>query len=276
MTRTQITPRLAAVDLASSLGAKSYDRELRKLQLKLVKIQQAYLVQGRSAVVVFEGWDAAGKGGTIRRMSSSLDPRNFKVWSIGAPRDYYLDRHYLVRFMERLPPRGALSVFDRSWYGRVLVERVEELTPSERWRAGYREICEFERMLADDGIRIAKVFFHISPEEQLARLEERLRDPLKRWKLSYEDFRNRVRRDDYVAAIDEMLERTSTTHAPWCVVPSEDKKFGRVAALTEVTRRLGRGVDLRPPRLDESVIAAADDHLDIPPSLLASLRGRTE
>ena len=274
--KTGRAARLRDVDLGQRVGRKAYQHRLEELQLQLTKIQQAYLVQGLSGVVVFEGWDAAGKGGTIRRMAAVLDPRNFKVWPIGAPRPYYLERHYLLRFMERLPPRGALSVFDRSWYGRVLVERVEALAPPERWRAAYREIVDFERLIVDDGARIAKVFFHISPEAQLARLEERLRNPLKRWKLSYEDFRNRQRWDDYAEAIDEMLARTSTAEAPWRVVPADDKRFGRLAALGEIVERLGRGVDLSPPQIDESVLTAAHDHLEISPSLLEDLRGRTE
>jgi AMP-polyphosphate phosphotransferase len=268
--------KLQDVNLNQKLSPKDYTRRLSELQIKLMKIQQAYLVQGRSAVLVFEGWDAAGKGGTIRRISAALDPRSFKVWPIGAPRPYYLERHFLVRFMERLPPRGAISAFDRSWYGRVLVERVEELTPVNRWRSGYREIVDFERMLVDDGTRVVKIFFHISPDVQLRRFEERLRDPLKRWKLSYEDFRNRQRWSEYEIAIDEMLERTSTTFAPWRVVSANDKKLGRISAMQEIADRLEVGVDLSPPSLDESVIRAADEHFDLPPSLLASLRGRTE
>jgi polyphosphate kinase 2 (PPK2 family) len=271
----QVT-RLADVDLSARLARKAYLQKLEALQHRLTLIQQAYLIRGHKGVVVFEGWDAAGKGGTIRRMSAVLDPRNFKVWPIGAPRPYYLDRHYLLRFMERLPPRGALSVFDRSWYGRVLVERIESLTPEARWRQGFREINEFERMMQDDGTRIAKVFFHIAPEEQLARLEARLLDPLKRWKLSFEDFRNRRRWDAYAEAIDEMLAETSTPGAPWRVISSNHKRHGRIAALTEVVDRLGAGIDLSPAELDEKLIAAARDHLEVPPALLADLRGRTE
>ena len=155
-------------------------------------------MSGRSAVIVFEGWDAAGKGGTIRRTSAALDPRSFKVWPIGPPRNYYLARLYLLRFMGVLRPVGAITAFDRSWYGRVLVERVEKLIPTRRWKAAYREITEFERMMTDDGTRLVKLFFHISPEEQLRRFEARLHDPMKRWKLSFEDFRNRRHWDDYV------------------------------------------------------------------------------
>jgi AMP-polyphosphate phosphotransferase len=264
------------VDLSLELEPALYDKKLAQVQLTLTSIQQAYLLSGRSAVIVFEGWDAAGKGGTIRRTSAALDPRSFKVWPIGPPRNYYLARHYLLRFMERLPPAGAITAFDRSWYGRVLVERVEELIPTRRWKAAYREITEFERMMTDDGTRLVKLFFHITPEEQLRRFEARLHDPMKRWKLSFEDFRNRRHWDDYAEATEEMLARTSTPNAPWCVIPAEDKRYGRIAAMTEIARRLGRGVDLRPPGLDDAILAEAQQHFQLEPSLIARLSGRTE
>ncbi len=269
-------PRLRDADLGATIGKKGYHRKLEKLQTRLMKIQQAYLFSGDSAVIVFEGWDAAGKGGTIRRISAALDPRSFKVWPIGAPRDYYLQRHYFLRFMERLPPNGSLSVFDRSWYGRVLVERVEGLTPEKRWRQAYREIRDFESMLRDDGTRLVKLFFHISPEEQLARFEERLRNPIKRWKLTYEDFRNRERWADYADAIDEMFAETSTDHAPWTLIPSEHKRHGRIAAMHRIVEVLSDGVDLEPARLDRDTIAAADAHLDLEKELVDGLRARTE
>lgn len=269
-------PRLADADLSRKIDTAEYERKLLKLQAKLARVQQAYLGSGRKGVIVFEGWDAAGKGGTIRRLSAALDPRSFKVWPIGAPRNYYLQRHHLLRFMERLPPSGAISAFDRSWYGRVLVERVEALTPAERWRAGYREIVDFERMLIDDGIRLVKLFFHISPEEQLRRFEQRLHDPLKRWKLSYEDFRNRAKWTEYAEAIDEMFARTSTRAAPWELIPAEDKRHGRIAALERIVEGLGHGVPLDPPALSDDVIAAALQHFDLQPELVMSLKGRTE
>jgi len=270
------TPRLADVDLTLHLGRSAYESKLTKLQHLLTQIQQAYLFSGQSAVILFEGWDAAGKGGTIRRISAALDPRSFKVWPIGAPRKYYLERHFLLRFMERMPPNGAITIFDRSWYGRVLVERVENLTPEKRWRSAYKEINDFERMLHDDDTRLVKLFFHISPEEQLARFEERLKNPLKRWKLSYEDFRNRNRWEDYATAIDEMFERTSTDYAPWHLIAANDKKHARIAAMKTITSALSKGVDLEPPLLDETVLDAAKEHMDITPSLIESLAGRTE
>jgi polyphosphate kinase 2 (PPK2 family) len=265
------TPSLSDVDLSLRLEPAVYDRRLAKLQRTLAAIQQAYLLSGRSAVIVFEGWDAAGKGGTIRRMSAAFDPRSFKVWPIGPPRNYYLARLYLLRFMERLPPAGAITVFDRSWYGRVLVERVEELIPPRRWKAAYREITEFERTMTDDGTRLVKLFLHITPEEQLRRFEARLHDPMKRWKLSFEDFRNRRHWDDYARATEEMLARTSTPNAPWRVIPAEDKRYGRIAAMTEIARQLGRGVDLRPPPLDDAILAEAQQHFQLEPSQIARL-----
>ena len=269
-------PRLDMLDMSLSLDTASYDRKLHKLQNRLMKIQQAYLLSGRSAVIVFEGWDAAGKGGAIRRISSAMDPRSFKVWPIGAPRNYYLERHYLTRFFERLPPRGAITVFDRSWYGRVLVERVEGLIPEDRWKDAYDEINAFEKMLVDDGRRIVKIFMHITPEEQLARFEKRIHDPMKRWKLSYEDFRNRKAWPEYELAIGEMFDRTSTECAPWCLVPANDKKYARIAAMDEVVTRLSRDVDLSPPKMDAAVLEEANNHFDLPDPLLKSLAGRTD
>lgn len=272
----QATPRLDAVDLTRKLGKKSYATKLARLQRQLAEVQQAYLFSGDKAVLVFEGWDAAGKGGAIRRISAALDPRSFKVWPIGAPRNYYLDRHYMVRFMERLPPAGAISAFDRSWYGRVLVERIEELTPAQRWQDGYREIRHFERMLADDGIRLVKLFFHISPDEQLARFGERLRNPFKRWKLTYEDFRNRSRWDDYAAAIDQMFAETSTEFAPWTVISANNKRHARIAAMQQILDVLTPGVDLGPPELDHRVLHEAGNHFGADDALINSLSGRTE
>ena len=144
-------------------------------------------------------------------MSAVLDPRSFSVCPFSAPRQYFLDRHYLARFFERLPPRGAISVFDRSWYGRVLVERVEELASPKDWRRAYQEINEFERMLTDHGTRVVKVFLHITPDEQLIRFRNRILDPMKRWKLSFEDFRNRQKWKAYEEAADNMFGETSTS-----------------------------------------------------------------
>ena len=246
--------RLSQLAKHGSIGRAAYFEELGALQLKLQRIQQAYLFTGDSAVIVFEGWDAAGKGGTIRRMSAVLDPRGFKVWPIAAPRAFEKERHYLFRFWERLPPHGAISVFDRSWYGRVLVERVEGMAAEREWQRAYDEINEFERFLLDHGTRVVKLFLHITQDEQLRRFEERLRDPLKRWKLSYDDFRNRRNWPHYQQAVEDMVERTSTQAAPWHVIPANDKKYARIACIRIVTEILAANVDLSPPPLDERAI----------------------
>jgi polyphosphate kinase 2 (PPK2 family) len=248
---------LSGVKLDKTLEKADYESRLAELQLLLRRIQQAYLGSGERGIIVFEGWDAAGKGGTIRRMSAVMDPRGLKVWPISAPNDVDKAHHFLYRFWERIPPLGAIAVFDRSWYGRVLVERVEGLAEKTEWSRAYREINEFERMLHDDGARIVKVFLHISAEEQLKRFEQRLNDPLKRWKLTYEDFRNRDRRPLYEAAIEEMVRRTSTEIAPWHVMPADDKKFARIRSLELITEVLAKDVDLRPKPLDEEAKALA-------------------
>lgn len=226
-------------------------------QEKLVRIQQAYLFTGERAVVVFEGMDAAGKGGTIRRIAWAMDPRSLKVWPIGAPNEIERRQHYLQRFWSRLPERTQISVFDRSWYGRVLVERVEGFAKPADWKRAYSEINDFEEQLVDDGIRVVKFFLHVSKDEQLRRLEERLRNPLKRWKLSYEDFRNREHWKDYVDAAEEMFDRTSTSVAPWHVITSNDKPAARVAVLEILAQRLAIGLDLSDPPLDAKVLKAA-------------------
>jgi len=270
------TPSLATLDMGKKLSNDKYLDRLPQLQEQMRRIQQAYLFSGDTAVIVFEGWDASGKGGTIRRITSVLDPRGFKVWPIAAPRPYYQKRHYLLRFWERLPPRGAISIFDRSWYGRVLVERVEGFADKDEWQRAYQEINDFERTLTDDGTRVLKFFMHITPDEQLERFEKRLLDPMKRWKLSYEDFRNRSRWEDYEAAIEDMLARTSTKSAPWQLIPSNNKKYARIKVMETICDVLGAGIDLSPRPIDERVLAEAKNIFDLEPSLVHSLAGRTE
>ncbi|KQT52710.1 polyphosphate kinase [Aureimonas sp. Leaf454] len=247
----------SALDMKAKLEDETYEPRLAKLQGKLVAIEQAYLGSQESAVIVFEGWDAAGKGGAIRRISNVLDPRGFKVWPIAAPGPDDLKRHYLARFWERLPKTGEIAVFDRSWYGRVLVERVEGFAPEADWRRAYDEINHFEKTLADAGIRIVKIFLSITREEQLERFVKRMDDPLKRWKLSAEDFRNRGKWDAYIEAAEEMIARTSTSHAPWQVIPSNSKKYSRITALQAIVDRLSSDVDLTPRPLPPAVAEAA-------------------
>jgi len=261
-------PRLSAVERFPQLDFSDYERRLADLQEMLQRIQQAYLGTHERAVIVLEGWDTAGKGGVVRRLGWALDPRSFKVHSIAAPQEREKSLHYLQRFWERLPRHGQIVAFDRSWYGRVLVERVEGFAAAGEWRRAYEEINEFERMLIADGVKLVKLFLHITPDEQLRRFKNRLVNPLKRWKLSYEDFRNRGRWKDYETAIEDMMEKTSARRAPWHLIPANDKPFGRVAALRIIADRLSQDVPLEPPPLDPKIIDAAESLLGLrlPPS----------
>jgi polyphosphate kinase 2 (PPK2 family) len=231
----------------------AYEQQLVKLQDKMLEIQQTYFHERRRAILAFEGWDAAGKGGAIRRLTEKLDPRGFHVWPIGAPRPDEQGRHYLYRFWQRLPEPGTIAIFDRTWYGRVLVERVESLIRKPVWKRAYGEIKEFERMLVDDGVRLVKIFLHIPPEEQLKRFAQRLSDPYKRWKLGEADLRNHRRWDDYSDAIEDMFDHTSTKFAPWTAIYAEKKWVARVAVLDAVTAALAAGVNVAPPPIDPEV-----------------------
>src|SRR5438445_6485110 len=196
-------PRLEDVDLSQKIVDKeTYEKALTAVQLRLLRLQQAHYHKKRRAMLVFEGWDAAGKGGAIRRLTEKVDPRGLRVWPIAAPGEDEQARHYLYRFWEKLPEPQTWAVFDRSWYGRVLVERVEKLCKPREWKRAYGEINEFEKMLADDGVAIVKVFMHISKKEQLRRFEERESNPYKRWKITKEDWRNRRKWSQYEEAID--------------------------------------------------------------------------
>ena len=258
--------RLRDLDLKASIADKpTYESALSTLQTQVLHIQQAYFHQGLRGVIVFEGWDAGGKGGCIRRLTEKLDPRGFKVWPIAAPTEEEKGEHYLQRFWERLPSAGTLSIFDRSWYGRVLVERVEGLAEPAAWKRAYGEINEFEHMLTDDGVRIVKLFLHISPEEQLERFTERLENPFKRWKLTTEDLRNRQRRPDYEKAINTMFRRTSTRWAPWHGIPADQKWHARCAVLDTIATMLAQGVDVSPPPIDPEVVRGARKMLGLDP-----------
>jgi PPK2 family polyphosphate:nucleotide phosphotransferase len=256
--------RLDDLNMSAKVDQREdYEARLAELQQRMLTVQQAYFHEKRRAIIVFEGWDAAGKGGTIRRLTERLDPRGCKVWPIAAPKPEEQGRHYLYRFWTRLPEPGTVAVFDRSWYGRVLVERVEGLASEEQWERAYGEIVEFEKMLVDDGVRIIKLFLHITPEEQLERFAERLRNPYKRWKLTEEDIRNREKWPAYHQAIDEMFARTATHRAPWVALPANQKWHVRLTALQAVFDHLAEGVSLDPPPIDPAVQKAAADRLGL-------------
>ena len=254
---------LEDVDLSLSLEKAEYQKRLKDVQELLLRIQQAYYRQGRRAIIVFEGWDAAGKGGSIRRLTEKLDPRGFRVYPISAPRSDEQGRHYLYRFYKRLPKPGTIAIFDRSWYGRVLVERVEKFASKPEWKRAYQEINEFERMLADDNVRIVKLFLHIDEEEQLKRFELRLRDPVKRWKLTEEDLRNRRHWKKYHKAINQMVEKTSVEYVPWYLVSAKHKWYARVRSLEIIAHTLAKDVDISLPPLDEELVKAAEQQLGI-------------
>ena len=262
--------RLGKLDMKERFADRQeYETALAEMQLQMLRVQQAYFYEGRRAIVLFEGWDAAGKGGTIRRLTEHLDPRGCKVWPIGAPKPEEQGRHYLYRFWTRVPERGTIAVFDRSWYGRVLVERVEGLAAKPDWERAYREINEFERMLTDDGVRIVKLFLHITPEEQLRRFTERLRNPYKHWKITAEDLRNRAHWPNYVDAIHDMFDRTSTVPAPWHALAANYKWHARVRALKTAVKSLAEGVSLKPPPIDPHVQEEAAAALGLSFTLLA-------
>jgi AMP-polyphosphate phosphotransferase len=250
-------PHLSNLTDYPELDLADYERRLASLQGVLQLTQQAYLGSSERALIVLEGWDTAGKGGIVRRLGWALDPRSFKVHPILAPDEHERAEHYLQRFWRHLPQKGQIVVFDRSWYGRVLVERVEGFATEAEWRRAYREINEFERVLTDSGVRLIKLFLHITSKEQVRRFRDRLINPLKRWKLSYEDFRNRTRRADYVVAIEDMLEETSTKFAPWYLIPANDKPFGRIAAFRILADRLGTGVSLKPRQINPRLFREA-------------------
>ena len=249
-------PRLRDHEDPEAFGG-DYEAELERLQGKLAGVLVGHIVTGQRSIVVVEGWDAAGKGGAIKRLTAEWDPRAFSVWPISAPTAEEKAHNYLWRFWRRLPAAGEIGVFDRSWYGRVLVERVEGFATPTEWRRAYDEINAFEAQLAADGTRIVKVFLHVSAEVQDERLKARLKHPWKRWKVGLEDFRNRARRGEYLAAIDEMFEQTHTAIAPWTVVNGDKKKGARLAVLRAVHAALQDSAPADPPEAAADVMEAA-------------------
>ncbi|HEX3804625.1 MAG TPA: UDP-galactose-lipid carrier transferase [Solirubrobacteraceae bacterium] len=236
------------VDLSLKLSKKEGRERLEQAQKRLLalRLQCGGLIGdgslGPPLLILFEGWDAAGKGGAIRRLTARLDPRHFKVSEFAAPTDREKRHHFLWRFWPHVPGWGGMSVFDRSWYGRVLVERVEGLATKAEWKRAYQDIVEFERSLCADGTVLVKFWLEISDEEQLRRFNARANDPLKKWKLTRDDWRNREKRGAYEKAIKKMLKRTDHRLAPWTVVPANSKAYARVAVLEAVIDALERGM----------------------------------
>lgn len=224
-------PRLKGMDLDKSLEESVYKEELKVQQKILFNLQNKLYAKKIPVVIAFEGWDAAGKGGAIKRVAEALDPRGYEAIPVAAPNSTELNHHYLWRFWSQLPKSGHLAIFDRSWYGRVMVERVEGFTKEARWKAAYREINEFEWELVRSGVAVVKFWLQVSKDEQLERFTLRQNTPEKRWKITDEDWRNREKWDVYEPAIQEMLDKTSTSYAPWCVVEANDKLFARLKVI---------------------------------------------
>jgi polyphosphate kinase 2 (PPK2 family) len=231
--------RLADLDLSLKLSKAEEAEQLAAAQERLLRLRlqlggQTAETIGPPLCVLFEGWDASGKGGAIKRLVDHLDPRHVRVVQYDAPTPDELRHQYLLRFAAALPGRGGMAVLDRSWYGRVLVERVEGFATPAEWQRAYGEINDYERALTADGMILVKFFLHVSDAEQLRRFQARRDDPLKSWKLTDEDWRNRGKRAEYEAAIDEMFERTSTDYAPWTPIEAESKRYARVKVIERV------------------------------------------
>ncbi len=225
---------LSDIDLGVDVPRKTYERRLKPKQKRLRDLEHEIYMRRIPVVIVYEGWDAAGKGGNIRRLVRKLDPRGYEVVPVAAPNDVEKAHHYLWRFWTQIPKAGHMTIFDRSWYGRVMVERVEGFCKEYEWRRAYREINEFERHLTDFGTVLVKFWLHIDPEEQLRRFKAREKTPHKKWKITDDDWRNRKQWPLYHAAVEEMLLRTSTTDAPWTVVESNSKLHARIKTLDTV------------------------------------------
>jgi len=242
---------LSRMDMTPALGKREFEEQLHLWQGRHHLLQREARRRGVSTVQVYEGPDTAGKGGAIRRVVRSLDARNYQVIQVAAPTEEEAARHYLWRFWRHVSRAGRLTVFDRSWYGRVLVERVEGFAREDEWRRAYAEINDFEEQLTEHGILLSKFYLHITPEEQLARLTSRLEIPHKRWKLTAEDWRNRAKWYDYELAAHEMIERTDTHAAPWTLVAANDKRFARITVLRALCEQLGVGLGFPPGEYPE-------------------------
>ena len=235
-------PKLKDVPLDKTMGEEEYKKELKELQAKLGQLHNRLYRKRVPVIIGYEGWDAAGKGGNIKRLTGALDPRGFEVHPIASPEPHEKARHYLWRFWTRLPKDGHIAIFDRTWYGRVMVERREGFCSENDWQRAYYEMNEFEQELANWGAVILKFWVQIDKDTQLERFTERQNTPSKQWKITDEDWRNREKWDLYEQAVDEMLQKTSTTYAPWHILESVDKKYARIKALKIVIEALEKAL----------------------------------
>ncbi len=236
-------PKLSEVDLSPAIEEEEYKKELKKLQKRLSELHNVIYRKKIPVILCYEGWDAAGKGGNIRQVAYPLDPRGFDVHPIASPEPHELNRQYLWRFWTRLPRTGHICIFDRTWYGRVMVERLEGFCSEKEWKRAYNEINEFERQLTDWGAVLLKFWIHIDQDTQLARFNERQNTPEKQWKITEEDWRNREKWPQYETAVDEMLQKTSTENAPWFIIESNDKHYARIKALRIIVEALEKACE---------------------------------
>ena len=257
---------LDKLDLTQRLDRDEYEKRVLRGQRRFLQLRLALGGQmapgtiGPGILVIMEGPDAAGKGGAIKIMVNHLDPRHYSVVSYGAPSKLEKDHHFLWRFYTELPGLGQMAVFDRSWYGRVLVERIEGFASRDEWRRGYKAIVDFEESLCLESVILVKMYMHISDDEQLARFQSRAGDPLKAWKLTDEDWRNREKNRDYEKAAEEMFTRTDHKLAPWDVIAGEQKRYARVTALETLIKRVEEG-------MVRWGIAVPDEYAALPPKL---------
>ena len=236
-------PLLRDVDLSPTISDEEYKTELKKLQKRLGELHNVIYRKKIPVILCYEGWDAAGKGGNIRRVARPLDPRGFDVMPIASPEPHEINRQYLWRFWTRLPRSGHVCIFDRTWYGRVMVERLEGFCAEDDWKRAYNEINEFERQLTEWGAVVLKFWIHIDQDTQLQRFNDRQNTPEKQWKLTEEDWRNREKWPQYEEAVDEMLQKTSTKNAPWFIIESNDKKYARIKTLKIVIHALEKACE---------------------------------
>jgi polyphosphate kinase 2 (PPK2 family) len=241
----------------SFIDGNDYKQETYDLQLQMERIQQGIWHRKDRVIIMFEGFDAAGKGGAIKKLTEMLDPRGTIVHPIGPPSEEERDKHWLYRFWAKLPASGSIAVFDRSWYGRVLVERVDKLIEKEKWESAFEEINQFEKTLQSDGIKIIKIFLAITKDEQFRRFEDRINDPYKQWKITMDDIRARKKWDKYVEAVDEIFQKTNPKTSPWHLIPANAKHFARKEALKIVTSELafwGKWMDKEAKKYEKSDI----------------------
>jgi AMP-polyphosphate phosphotransferase len=236
---------LEKIDLAKSLSKEEYDTRTPALFRRLFDLEKACWDAGIPSVMLFEGWDASGKGSSVNLLTQHLEPRGFRLYPIRGPRSQEQQMPWLWRFWLKLPNYGQMAVFDRSWYGRVLVERVERLIPPKLWRRAYQDIADFERAIADDGYLILKFFLHISKKEQAKRFKKLERDPLQSWQVKKEDWEHHRKYDEYLEATEVMLERTETEWAPWTVVEATDRRWTRFKIFTTIVAGLEQALQAR-------------------------------